>query len=78
MLEQLIQASRDVHLFLSYAISPSVAPGPCVGAPIWPHGPHLAPSHRQTLQNIKMLLYTVMAAPSHSLHLPSRWLLHLY
>lgn len=78
MSEHLIQASRDAHLFLSYAISPSAAPGPCIGATIWPHGPHMAPSHRETLKNIKSLPYTFMAAPSHSPHLPSRWLLHLY
>lgn len=66
MSEQLIQASRDVHLFLSYTISPSAAPGPCVGATIWPHGPHMAPSHRETLKNIKSLPYTFMAASSHS------------
>lgn len=66
MSEQLIQASRGVHLFLSYAISPSAEPGPCVGATIWPHGPHMAPSHRETLKSIKLLPYTFMAAPSHS------------
>lgn len=65
MSEQLIQASRDFHFFLSMCPFPlSGNRAMCRGYHLATWAPYGSISRRETLNNIKMLLYTFIAAPS--------------